>query len=684
MGHVNVPEGLKEIIQQNNEKAYPQIIMEQASYPYLFHLSDIRENLIAFLPVTKQMHVLERNAGCGALTGKLLSMALHVTAVVESEEEADILRVRYENAGNLTVLVVPASDTKPETNVLYQDQAYDMILIAGEFSKFQNELSCMREHLSDNGKLYVADANRLGLKYFAGCQEEYRGGYFAGLENYDKDPERFTEDDRHGEARVYTRKEYEQILKEAGFSGIYSYYPYPDHKFPSCIYSDEYLPGRGELSDNRRNFDRDRLQLFDEKKVFDTVLAEGLFGELANSFLIEAGNRTGEQRVIYSKYSNERARQFAIRTDICKKADGEKSVRKYALYPEGREHICHMEKSYEKLSSCYADSNEKIRFCACHTKNDAAVSGFDPGVTLQDVMERAIERNQTELVKRILDDYAKRIMEYGGKHLFTPTEDFRKVFGEVHFTEETEAVDICDIDMIFANILIPAGSEMKIEEAEWTVIDYEWTFFFPVPKLFVLYRALYFAYYQIMGGKGTPLDELLAAYGISKELKEQFGRMEENFQAYLGKGSVPVRNMQRVMGTKIVPLEQLLRQDAGNVQIEEMQNVPFRVRKILYHIDRQEYQDGSVVCCGWALAKTWNGKVLPVDIKAVMPDVTVVTAELKRYPRADVADALKLRRTCDVNLNLGFDCVFIVPRETEWKLIFSLGKRSAEYYYQNK
>ena len=684
MGHVNVPEGLKEIIQQNNEKAYPQIIMKQASYPYLFHLSDIRENLIAFLPVTKQMHVLERNAGCGALTGKLLSMALHVTAVVESEEEADILRVRYENAGNLTVLVVPASDTKPETNVLYQDQAYDMILIAGEFSKFQNELSCMRDHLSDNGKLYVADANRLGLKYFAGCQEEYRGGYFAGLENYDKDPERFTEDDRHGEARVYTRKEYEQILKEAGFSGIYSYYPYPDHKFPSCIYSDEYLPGRGELSDNRRNFDRDRLQLFDEKKVFDTVLAEGLFGELANSFLIEAGNRTGEQRVIYSKYSNERARQFAIRTDICKKADGEKSVRKYALYPEGREHICHMEKSYEKLSSCYADSNEKIRFCACHTKNDAAVSGFDPGVTLQDVMERAIERNQTELVKRILDDYAKRIMEYGGKHLFTPTEDFRKVFGEVHFTEETEAVDICDIDMIFANILIPAGSEMKIEEAEWTVIDYEWTFFFSVPKLFVLYRALYFAYYQIMGGKGTPLDELLAAYGISKELKEQFGRMEENFQAYLGKGSVPVRNMQRVMGTKIVPLEQLLRQDAGNVQIEEMQNVPFRVRKILYHIDRQEYQDGSVVCCGWALAKTWNGKVLPVDIKAVMPDGTVVTAELKRYPRADVADALKLRRTCDVNLNLGFDCVFIVPRETEWKLIFSLGKRSVEYDYQNK
>lgn len=117
--------------------------------------------------------------------------------------------------------------------------------------------------------------------------------------------------------------------------------------------------------------------------------------------------------------------------------------------------------------------------------------------------------------------------------------------------------------------------------------------------------------------------------------------MEENFQAYLGKGSVPVRNMQRVMGTKIVPLEQLLRQDAGNVQIEEMQNVPFRVRKILYHIDRQEYQDGSVVCCGWALARTWNGKVLPVDIKAVMPDGTVVTAELKKISESGCRRCIK-------------------------------------------
>ena len=48
------------------------------------------------------------------------------------------------------------------------------------------------------------------------------------------------------------------------------------------------LPQAGELMDNRRNFDRDRLKLFDERAVYDTLLAEGVFETFANSYLIEA------------------------------------------------------------------------------------------------------------------------------------------------------------------------------------------------------------------------------------------------------------------------------------------------------------------------------------------------------------------------------------------------------------
>ena len=44
------------------------------------------------------------------------------------------------------------------------------------------------------------------------------------------------------------------------------------------------------------------------------------------------------EKIIYTKYSNERAKPFAIRTDIC--ADGSvRTVKKRACFPEGREHI---------------------------------------------------------------------------------------------------------------------------------------------------------------------------------------------------------------------------------------------------------------------------------------------------------------------------------------------------------
>ena len=69
------------------------------------------------------------------------------------------------------------------------------------------------------------------------------------------------------------------------------YYPYPDYKFPMEIYSDAYLPKKGELNDNARNADRDRYVLFQETAAYNTLIGEGLFPEFSNSFLIAARKR---------------------------------------------------------------------------------------------------------------------------------------------------------------------------------------------------------------------------------------------------------------------------------------------------------------------------------------------------------------------------------------------------------
>ena len=79
-----------------------------------------------------------------------------------------------------------------------------------------------------------------------------------------------------------------QQLRDTGFTDITLYYPYPDYKFPLTIYSDKRLPKKGELKDNFCNFDRPRIQLFNEERVYDSLVDAGLFPEFSNSFLVIA------------------------------------------------------------------------------------------------------------------------------------------------------------------------------------------------------------------------------------------------------------------------------------------------------------------------------------------------------------------------------------------------------------
>ena len=270
MADAEVLKELYETIKQNSKADYAGIIEQRASYPYLYHLSQIRENLVSFLPFDKDMRVLECNPECGALTGKLLAMTGGVTVLAESELQEKILRERF---------MEPQEREKLDIRRLLPEHGrFDAILIAGHFYRWEKQLPALRELLAPGGKLYVADANRIGLKYLAGCQEEYCGGYFTGIDGY---PDAAAVG-RSG--RSYSRAEYTGLLQAAGFGGLTFYYPYPDHKFPSVIYSDEWLPQKGELAEGRSNYDRDRVACFNERVMFDSLLEEGVFQTFSNSF----------------------------------------------------------------------------------------------------------------------------------------------------------------------------------------------------------------------------------------------------------------------------------------------------------------------------------------------------------------------------------------------------------------
>lgn len=260
---------------------YSKLIYEKNDWSILYHFSNIRKNIIDWLPIDKTQTVLEIGSGCGAITGGLATKAKHVDCIELSKKRSHINANRNSKFDNITIQVGNFQDI--EKNMT---DKYDYITLIGVFEyseayinakyPFQEMLSCIKTHLKTGGKIVIAIENRLGMKYWAGCTEDHNGLFFEGLEGYTN---------TNG-VKTFSRNEILNIIESAGELTPEFYYPYPDYKFPLCIYSDDFLPKRGELHNNMCNMDRSRIVLFDETKVYDTLIAQNKFADFSNSFLI--------------------------------------------------------------------------------------------------------------------------------------------------------------------------------------------------------------------------------------------------------------------------------------------------------------------------------------------------------------------------------------------------------------
>ena len=276
-----VEEELLEIAKNYKEEELNQVIAKKNSWPILYHFSHIRQNILEWLPITKQDKVLEIGSGCGPITGVLARKAKSVDCIDLSKMRSTINAYRNRECDNVKIMVGNFQDIEGSLR-----EKYDYITLIGVFEysegyigteqPYVEMLRRIAGHLAPGGKLVIAIENRLGLKYWAGCTEDHVGKYFEGLENYP---------DTKG-VRTFSRKELQDLVAAAGNFKTTFYYPYPDYKFPMTIYSDKRLPKKGELKDNFCNFDRYRIQLFNESRVYDSLVDAGLFPEFSNSFLL--------------------------------------------------------------------------------------------------------------------------------------------------------------------------------------------------------------------------------------------------------------------------------------------------------------------------------------------------------------------------------------------------------------
>lgn len=266
----------------SSESDVNKIIANDKRWPVLYHFSPVRENILEWYDFKKDCSILEVGSGCGAITGVLCRKARNVTCVDLSKQRSLINANRNKEYDNLTIYVGNFNNFKTR-------KKFDYITLIGvlEYADYYTDsidsyrvfLSNIKKYLKDDGHLLIAIENRFGLKYWAGYAEDHNGMYFEGLEGYQN---------TESKARTFGRKNLERIIKESGYSSTEFYYPLPDYKFPTQIFSDSSLPKVSDVNFGQPSYDKDRLRLFDENKVCEGIIEEGVFPFFANSFFVDA------------------------------------------------------------------------------------------------------------------------------------------------------------------------------------------------------------------------------------------------------------------------------------------------------------------------------------------------------------------------------------------------------------
>lgn len=256
------------------------VLRKDNRWPLLYHLSPQRRNLLEWYSFEPEARLMEVGAGCGALTGLFCEKVRQVVAVEMSKRRAEIIEARHGHHRHLRIMV-------GNTQKMRFPEPFDYITLIGvlEYAgrylhsgdPYGDFLQKVGAFLKPAGTLILAIENRYGLKYWAGARDDHTGQFYEGLEGYP----------RSGDMMTFSKGALIALLKRAGFQDVSFYYPHPDYKLPSAVYSDAREPRVGDIMERHvPSYGLDRQILFNEKLVFNGLIREGLFGFFANSFLV--------------------------------------------------------------------------------------------------------------------------------------------------------------------------------------------------------------------------------------------------------------------------------------------------------------------------------------------------------------------------------------------------------------
>lgn len=282
------------------------------------------------------------------------------------------------------------------------------------------------------------------------------------------------------------------------------------------------------------------------------------------------------RKVIYSKFSNERDPQFAVRTDILQ--EGElRWVEKTACTKAAVSHVERIACWQGRLSEKFAGIG--LVFNQCEKISGGVKLEYVKGQSLEDYLDEKLSRGLEAETADDLLKYLSFLKDSHGEEEFKVTPEFEKIFGAVSLPQGLRCAAVSDIDLVCANLLLTSPA---------TVIDYEWTFDFPIPGNYLVYRALHYYVDTHSKREGLKKYELHKKLGITDEELKAYREMETRFQRYITGNHVPAREMYRDISPGVKEIKVLL---GENLQVYESYGTGFEERHShLYPIREEKVQ----------------------------------------------------------------------------------------------
>ncbi len=437
----------------------------------------------------------------GALTGCLCDMCKKVVSLEMSESRSEVIRKRYPTRKNLEIVCNDIFSWE-------SSEKFDYVIVvgvleyAGIFGKnysspFEAFLSRLKLFLKEDGIVLLAIENRFGLKYWCGGAEDHLCEPFKGIAGYQDE----------GTAVTFSKSELMKLFKKSGFNYTKFYYVLPDYKFPTLIYTDDYIPTTSAVQKLALNYVKGSSLIYDEKKLYKDIFENHVQDFFSNSFLVEASLKLDtpvSEQPVYVTGKGECKKEYRVSTLIYK--DGH--VEKIAVHQKAHGHLLNIKENENALK------DRGIKVLDSRLSSEKLEMPFHNGIMAEKCFHQMLSAGDEFSIIGLFESLEKCLIKSSEctteNNVLWDLTDEKKDYGKI--------LKDGYIDMTLSNCFV--------EGADLVFFDQEWKFH-NIPEKFIIFYAARQSYLSFCGKTQISLNKLYKLLGI-KEFVADFILLERH------------------------------------------------------------------------------------------------------------------------------------------------------------